>query len=325
MAARKVTVGRILEVVSSGRTSFSARDERITIRVHVDGACPREVAECVRDSLLAVREGGVVDVRDMRPPLPGEEAPDAALVLTGEGRGAGLVSAYARAGVSVAAVVEGALEAPRLDLPDQAAACAGVVAASSPEALADKLASWLAGATDKPLALAACFPFCRRAVTDALVSRCAVENAAVGAVSLVPGSDLPVMCTNQAMLALDLAAAYGRDADLSRLAEIAGVVGAGLVWRSLARALVGLVPGIGGVLKAGVGFGGTVATGRALRLRLELEDGPASADRRRGGAAGGGAGDAGARPSFSAPGAGAGAAGGPGGDDGYVTIGEGEA
>lgn len=306
-------MGRVFEVISSGRSSFAARDERVVLRVHVDPSCPREVARCVRRALGAERPGGVVDVRDMLPPLPGEEVPDAALVLTADGRGAELVSSYARAGVSVGVVVEGALEAPRLDLPEQAMGLVSVIAASSPETLSDKLASWLAGATDKPIALAACFPFCRRAVTDDLVSRCAVENAAVGAVSLVPGSDLPIMCANQAMLALDIAAAYGRDVSLERAAELAGVLGAGFAWRALARTLVGLVPGIGGLLKAGIGYGGTVATGRALRLRLELEDGtveipmpeprPAEA--------------APARASFSAPRPEPSRT-----DDGYVTVGE---
>ena len=305
-------MGRVLEVLSSGRGSFAARDERVVVRVHVDPACPREVALFVKGALAAERPGGVVEVRDMRLPARGEEDPDLVLALVGEG-GAELVGSYARSGVPVCVVVEGALDAPRLELPEQAAALVGVVAASSEEALSEKLAAWMAGIAEKRLALATNFPFCRRAVTDALVSRCAVENAAVGAVSLVPGSDLPIMCANQAMLALDIAAAYGCDVSLERAAELAGVLGAGLAWRALARTLVGLVPGIGGLLKAGVGYGGTVATGRALRLRLELEDGtveipgpePRPAE------------TAPARASFSAPRPEPSRP-----DDGYVTVGE---
>ena len=306
-------MGRLLEVLSSGRTAFAARDERVVLRVHVGGSCPREVALCVRDALRAERPGGVVDVRDLRAPLPGEELPDAVLVLAGDGEGAELIASYALAGASVGVVVEGALEAPRLDLPPQAAALVGVIAGSDPRTLRDKLASWLAGATDKPLALAACFPFCRRAVTDALVSRCAVENAAVGAVGILPGSDLPVMCANQAMLALDIAAAYGRGASLGRAAEVAAVFGGGLAWRAVARALMGLVPGAGAAVRAGVGYGGTVVAGRALRLKLELEDGPAAEE----------------APARAAPGEGApasrasiGAGAAEPADDGYVTLGE---
>lgn len=307
MAARGASFGRVLEVLSSGRGSFAERDERVVLRVHVDPACPRELALCVRGCLLAERPGGVVDVRGMAAPAAGEEAPDAALVLPGEGTGAGLVSAYARAGVPVGVVVEGALDAPQAELPPEAAALVGVVAASSEGALREALAGWLAGATEKPLALAACFPFCRRAVTDALTGRRAIENAAVGAVSLVPGSDLPIMCANQAMLALDIAAAYGRGATLERAAELAGVVGAGFAWRALARAVAGLAPGVGALVRAAVGYGGTLAAGRALRLAYELSERRAAAGAPaspRGGAEP-------ARASFSpAPS-----------DGGYVTIG----
>lgn len=305
-------MGRVLEVLSSGRGSFAARDERVVVRVHVDPACPREVARFVRGALLAERPGGIVEVRGMELPNRGEEAPDLVLALVGEG-GEQVVCSYARAGVPVCVVVEGALDAPRLELPEQAAALVSVVAASSEGALSEKLAAWMAGIVDKRLALAANFPFCRRAVTDALVARCAVENAAVGAVSLVPGSDLPIMCANQAMLALDIAAAYGRDVSLERAAELVGVVGAGFAWRALARTLVGLVPGIGGLLKAGVGYGGTVACGRALRLRLELEDAAPETPLAEEPPAE----DVFPRASFSAPPSDA-----PATDDGYVTVGE---
>lgn len=308
MASRKVSVGRVLEVLSSGRGSFAARDERVVVRVHVDPACPREVALFVRDALVAERPTGIVDVRGMGRHFQGEDAPDLVLVLVGGGGGSDLVASYARSGVPVCVVVEGALDAPRLELPEPASSLVSVVAASSEEALSAKLAAWMAGIVERRLALAANFPFCRRAVTDALVARCALENAAVGAVSLVPGSDLPIMCANQAMLALDIAAAYGRDVDLERAAELVGVLGAGLAWRSVARTLVGLVPGLGALLKAGVGYGGTVATGRALRLRLELGDAPAP--------------EAGPRTEPEPAPAPRASLSAPDPDDGYVTVGE---
>lgn len=272
MAKRRVTLGRALEVLSSGRSSFAQRDERVVVRVHVDATCPRAVAAAVRDALVAERPGGIVDVRGLTAAPDGSEAADVALVLVGEGPCAALARAYAGAGVPVALVAEGALDVPPLELGEQTAPLVGIVAGSSEGALLDGLAAWLARSADKTLALAANFPFCRRAVTDALVARRALENAAVGAVSLIPGSDYPIMCASQCALALDIAAAYGREVDLERLAELVGVMGGGVAYRSLARALVGLVPGLGAILKACVGYGGTVATARAIRLRLELED-----------------------------------------------------
>lgn len=274
MAHRKFSAGRVLEVLSAGRGSFRGRDERVHVRVHVDPSCPRDLALAAKRLLVPERENVSVEVTGPSA-VPSEAgAPDAAVVLSGGGDCGRLVEAYARAGVPACVVVETALDAPRLDLPEQASGLAGVVAASDPSALADKLAGWLVGAVeDKPLALAAGLPFCRDAVVSRLVARCAAENALVGAVSLIPGSDLPIMTANQAKLALDMAAAYGCEVDGSRAVELAGVVGAGLVYRSVARSLVGLVPGVGALLKAGVGYGGTVATGQALRLRFEAGEG----------------------------------------------------
>ena len=275
--AKKVTTGRILDVLSSGRSALRGRDERVALRVHVDPTCPRDAALAVKGALVPERPGAVVEVLGLEPAPGASEAPDVALVLAGDRPCAGLVESYARSGVSVGVVVEGALDAPRLDLPEQAERLVGVIASSSADALPERLASWLASTCEKPLALAACFPFCRRAVADALVARCAAENAVVGAISLIPGSDFPVMCANQAKLALDLAAAYGRDVEPARAAELGGVIAGGLVWRAVARAVVGAVPGVGALLKAGIGYGGTLATGNALRLRFELEDAPRAA------------------------------------------------
>lgn len=270
MAKRGWTFARLIEVAGSGRDSLKGIDERLVVHVRVDPTCPRDLALEVKRALRAERPGGVVEVMDLDGACgAGAEQPDVALVLVGERDAAHVISSYARAGVPVAVVVEGALDVPSLELPEQALALVGVVASSSPEALSEKLAAWLAGSVDKAIALAANFSFCREAVVDALIARCAAENAAVGAISLIPGSDLPIMCANQAMLALDIAAAYGRGLEPSRAAELAGVLGAGLMWRSVARSLVGLLPGVGMLLKAGVGYGGTLATGNALRMRFE--------------------------------------------------------
>ena len=95
----------------------------------------------------------------------------------------------------------------------------------------------------------------------------------VGLVRLVPGSDLPLMTANQAKLALDIAAAHGRALEPARALELAGVVGGGLAWRAVARTLVSMLPGLGTLARVGVAYGGTLATGAALRLRFESETG----------------------------------------------------
>lgn len=272
MSRRGWSVGRVSEVAGFARAASRGRDERLLLHVLVDSLCPRELALAVRDALVPERPGARVEVRRLAGARPGDELPDAAVALVAPGSDVSAVRAYARAGVPVGVVVEGALEAPELDLEEGPAALVGVVAASSADALPDKLAAWLVSVCEKDLALAANFPFCRRAVVDSLVSRCALENAVVGVVRLVPGSDLPVMTANQLRLALDVAAAYGRPLEPARACELAAVVGAGLGWRALARALTRAVPGAGTLLRAGVACAGTLAAGAALRLRFEAPD-----------------------------------------------------
>ena len=205
MAGKGWSVGRCAEVVGFARTAVRARDERVLIHVLVDPSCPRELVLAVKDALVPTRGGGQVRVMPLAGSLPPAEAPDVALALMGPGSEPAGALAYARRGVPVALVVEGALDVALPEVPEDVSARLGVVAASSPEVLADKLALWLASAVEKEIALAANFPFCRRAVTQRLIARCALQNAAVGAVHLIPGSDLPVMTANQAKLALDIA------------------------------------------------------------------------------------------------------------------------
>ena len=273
MGGRSWSVGRVADVVSSGRASLRGRDERACLHVLVDPAAPRPLVCAVRDLLMPERANVEVRVLPLHGARPVSDAVDAAVALTAPNSPTDPLRAYVGAGVPVALVVEGALEAPRLELDERTAPLVGVVAASSAQALADKLATWLAAATDKPLALAANLPFCRRAVCDLLVSRCALENAVVGLVRLVPGSDLPLMTANQAKLALDIAAAHGRALEPARALELAGVVGGGLAWRAVARTLVSMLPGLGTLARVGVAYGGTLATGAALRLRFESETG----------------------------------------------------
>ena len=83
------------------------------------------------------------------------------------------------------------------------------------------------------------------------------------------------MCASQAKLALDIAACYGNGVELSRVLEVVGVFGAGLAYRGVARAAAGLVPGLGFLLKAAMGYAGTVATAKAVQARFSLAAKPA--------------------------------------------------
>ncbi|MBI4322450.1 MAG: hypothetical protein HY675_28485 [Chloroflexi bacterium] len=79
-----------------------------------------------------------------------------------------------------------------------------------------------------------------------------------------PGADLFVLTKNQVMMILKLAVLNGRsiDAKLEIVLEIAPVVGGAFLWRTLARTLLGLVPGVlSAAPKTLVAFAGTHVVG----------------------------------------------------------------
>lgn len=266
-------LGNLLEVLSQGRDSRADADEPLKICVLVDLDAPRYLALAVRDALVPKTPTAAVDVWPLGVRLDAiDEPPDAAVVIPGASAADCAEAVRHMAGLAVPSclVVPSALDAPDLGPDAQAGDLVGVVAASDAAALPQKLASWLVRAVgEKDVALAAAFPFCRQQVVDALALRCALENAALGAVSLIPGSDFPLMTTNQAKLAVQMSSCYGAPLSLRRAAELVGVVGAGVAYRSCARSVAGLLPSIGNLLKAGIAFGGTMATARGVRASLE--------------------------------------------------------
>lgn len=269
------SISGLIDVLASGRESLDAMEDEVRIRVHVGAECPRELVLAAKEALFAERAGGSVEVMGLSMPVVSAAAPDAVVVLAAaHERGLGsLLGAYLAGHVPCAFVAETLLETSRLD--GESFDGVGLVCASDADALGPKLAEWLSGVLPNPVALAANFPFCRDAAVNRLAARSAAENAVVGAVSLIPGSDYPIMCASQAKLALDIAACYGNGIELSRALEVAGVFGAGLAYRGVARAAAGLVPGLGFLLKAAMGYAGTVATAKAVQARFSLAAKPA--------------------------------------------------
>jgi len=126
--------------------------------------------------------------------------------------------------------------------------------------LADAVA---AAAADRGPNLAAGLPWVRPAVVARLIRRTALQNALIGALVFIPGADMPVMTLNQVRMVLRIATAYGRGVEPTRAPEIVAVIGAGLGLRALAHQGLRSVPVAGWALKGAIGFGGTVALGRA--------------------------------------------------------------
>lgn len=124
---------------------------------------------------------------------------------------------------------------------------------------------WIIGVfKEKRIAFANAFPCVRRPLALESVNETAVQNAGIGVVAIIPGADMPLMTLNQVKMLLAMAAAYGEELSLSRVKEIAAIVGGALACRTVARQVVGLVPGVGWVVKGGIGYAGTIAMGRAL-------------------------------------------------------------
>lgn len=79
--------------------------------------------------------------------------------------------------------------------------------------------------------------------------------------------DIVILTKNQLIMSYRIVLASGRDGDpRAMLAEILGVLGGGLLFRQLARHLVGLIPIAGVVPKVAIAYGGTWAIGRAMVL-----------------------------------------------------------
>lgn len=275
--AGRVIVDRVLDVFTSGRDAEKSHNESVRVRVYVDPTAPRELILAVKETFVAARPGGIVDVLSLEGGyFENDVTADVILVIPGRGGAAAdAIGSYARRGTHVGVVVESSVEVPYVPVGEDAAALVSVISAADAAAVPDKIATWLVGVTGKGLAFAACFPFLRNEEVASLINRCALENTAVGAVSLIPGSDMPIMTANQAKLALDIAAAYGQGVEPSRALDLLGVLCAGLAYRAAARSLVALVPGLGWMLKAGMGYAGTIATGHAIKTRFDVAAGDA--------------------------------------------------
>ena len=133
---------------------------------------------------------------------------------------------------------------------------------------------------DLELALGRRFPPFRAAVAERLIGETSRVNGQFALISSLPANlplvggaaaglaDLAVLTKNQGVLVYKLAGLHGRDLSehLALAIEIAPVVGGAFFWRSVARTLVGLLPGIVGALpKAAIAYAGTFAVGQMAR------------------------------------------------------------
>lgn len=148
----------------------------------------------------------------------------------------------------------------------------------------------------RQLALGRYLPTFRKQVTTSLINQSSRANAEFALLSNIPavipivgnlmsaGADFLVLTKNQLMLIYKLAAAHGRDIDQPwRLyTEMLPVVGAGLVWRTVARELAALIPfAAGTVPKVLIAYAGTAVTGQAANYYYEFGKRPTGEQLRR--------------------------------------------
>jgi len=129
---------------------------------------------------------------------------------------------------------------------------------------------------DRHLALARRYPLFRFAVARELINDTSFANASyalgTGFAEIVPVLDVPfnvadmvILTKNQALMVYKLGLALGLSTRWQdHVTELGGVVGAGFLWRQIARQLVGLIPVWGIVPKVAVAYAGTYAVGEAI-------------------------------------------------------------
>lgn len=132
---------------------------------------------------------------------------------------------------------------------------------------------------DRAPAIGRAYPGFRDAAVKALVNEAAMANAQFALVSNIPavipivgslaaaGADFLVLTKNQLMLIFKIAAVHGRDLhdQLAIMREMVPVVGAGLLWRTVARETASFFPFMAGTVpKVVIAYTGTVAAGRGM-------------------------------------------------------------
>lgn len=165
-------------------------------------------------------------------------------------------------------------EAARVIVPDLADAKAAAAALFRP--LMDQLTTELR--PDALLAMGRYLPLFRDEAIGELVDDTARANAVysvtTGIGEMVPMLSIPlvigdtvILTKNQLIMAYKIAVVAGKHGDPRTLmAEVASVIGGGLIARLVARELVGLIPVIGIVPKVAIAYAGTKAIGAVAHI-----------------------------------------------------------
>lgn len=143
----------------------------------------------------------------------------------------------------------------------------------------------------RQLALGRYLPGFRKQAAAAIIGQTSRANAEFALLSNLPalipvvgnlmavGADFLVLTKNQLMLIYKLAALHGRDLDQPwRIyAEMLPVVGVGILWRTVARELITLIPFAAGTIpKVLIAYAGTAVAGQAANFYYVQGERPSS-------------------------------------------------
>ncbi len=127
---------------------------------------------------------------------------------------------------------------------------------------------------ERKLSLARNFPLFRQAVAVEIINETSMANAgysfSTGIAEILPILNIPfnvadmvILTKAQAFMVYRLGLVFGLSTRWQdHLAAFGSTIGFGFVWRTIARQLIGLIPGLGILPKTAIAYAGTYAVGR---------------------------------------------------------------
>jgi len=267
----------VRDLIKSSARLVEERERPVLLTVFVEIDAPDALIEAVREALRPRTSGARLQIEVVEPGRTYGVAlgTDLVVVVGGAGSSALRDAIAEPRRMRIPVVVLGLGDACRAGaIGDALVQPSGdTIVRLDPVHVLEELGQWVGdNLASKRLAFAHNFAFVRRAVAEEAVKTTAWQNALIGAVTPIPGADMPIMTANQAKMLLQIAAAYGQPLGVDRIKELAAVVGGGFLLRAVARQALSVVPVLGWAVKGGIGYSGTLAMGKTAIGYFE-EDG----------------------------------------------------